>query len=187
MVPAKDALLRQSWKKDTYLISTDPSLIPVDELNRVFGSEVFYWADALPVSVMSETLENSLCFGLYDLESPESASYRSKAGGAYKLIGFARCITNFTTFVFLTDVYVDPILQGKGLGAWLITCVQESIKSLPYLRRSMLFTSDWKRSVPFYAKLMGMEVVECIEGAEGEEGKGAAIMQYKGPAFPSNL
>jgi GNAT superfamily N-acetyltransferase len=187
MGPAKDALLRRSWKKDAYLISTDPSLVPVDRLNKAFGSEVFYWADALPLSVMSEALENSLCFGLYDVEAPHSISQCSKGEGTLELVGFARCVTDFTTFVYLTDVYVDPVLQGKGLGAWLITCVQECIESLPYLRRSMLFTSDWKRSVPFYAKLMGMEVVECIEGADGEESKGAAIMQYKGPAFPSNL
>ncbi|KAF2008986.1 hypothetical protein BU24DRAFT_445233 [Aaosphaeria arxii CBS 175.79] len=187
MVSAKDALLRRSWRKDTYLISTDPSLIPVDELNKVFGSEVFYWADALPESVMTETLKNSLCFGLYDLDPSALVSDRREDEETLKLIGFARCITDFTTFVFLTDVYVDPLLQGKGLGAWLITCVQESIESMPYLRRSMLFTSDWKRSVPFYAKLMGMEVVECNEEADGEESKGAAIMQYKGPAFPANL
>ncbi|KAL6708605.1 hypothetical protein ACN47E_002586 [Coniothyrium glycines] len=175
MVSEKDRLNNRTWTKDNYLISTDPSRIPISRLNTIFASDTIYWANPLPESVARETLENSLCFGLYDTppNTPSTAS---------NFIGFARCITDFTTFVYLTDVYIDPSRQGKGLGAWLIGCVQEAIEAMPHLRRSMLFTSDWARSVPFYETLMGMSVVECTEGSGGP-----AIMQRRGPAWPLSL
>lgn len=167
-------LQHRTWSKDQYMISTDPALIPVKKLNEAFASSDVYWALPMPEEAMWETLQRSLCFGLYQKE---------EKGSELDLIGFARCITDFTTFVYLTDVYVWPSHQGSGLGKWLIMCVQEVIEDMPYLRRSMLFTSDWERSVPFYRKLMGMELV----GSKGEEGGGPAVMQRKGRGFPDNL
>jgi hypothetical protein len=64
------------------------------------------------------------------------------------------------------------------LGKWLIGCVQEVIESMPYLRRSILFTADWKRSVPFYRTLMDMEVIEF------QHGEGLAMMERRGKGHP---
>lgn len=145
-----------------------------------FSSKDFYWANPVPESVLKETLENSLCFGLYDRdESDVDTPDISADQRPYKFIGIARCVTDFTTFLYLTDVWVNPTYQGKGLGAWLITCVQEVVESMPYLRRSILMTADWKRSVPFYTKLMDMEVCEL------KHGEGLAIMERKGTGHPS--
>jgi GNAT superfamily N-acetyltransferase len=190
MTTTKQKLSHRKWTKDDYFISTDPALIPIAELNTVFASEYFYWADALPEDVMRETLNNSLCFGVYEAPPSVSNCPGEAANGTPsqpRLTGFARCITDFTTFLYLTDVYIDPKVQGKGLGAWLIKCVQEVIEEMPHLRRSMLFTSSWEKSVPFYEKLMGMSVLECKKPAEGEKGESVAIMQMRGPAFPSSL
>lgn len=74
----------------------------------------------------------------------------------------------------MTDVWVEPELQGKGLGGWLVDCVQEVVESMPHLRRSMLFTGNWEKSVPFYKRRMGMDVMES------QEGKGLAIMVRNG-------
>lgn len=167
-------LQHRTWSKDQYEISTDAALIPIEKLNRAFDSSDVYWAQSMPAEAMRETLQRSLCFGLYD---------GGGGGGGKELVGFARCVTDFTTFVYLTDVYVWPSHQGKGLGKWLITCIQEIIESMPYLRRSMLFTSDWERSVPFYKKLMAMDVVGSKDGLDG----GLAVLQHKGKAFPPTL
>lgn len=94
-------------------------------------------------------------------------------------IGFARCVTDFATFSYLTDVWIDPSYQGKGLGRWLMTCVRTCTDSIPYLRRSLLFTGDWERSVPFYKEVLGMSV------SAGEQGVGLAVMERKGPGHPS--
>lgn len=182
MASLKQKLSHRTWAKDNYLISTDPARISLPDLNSFFASDIMYWASAQPEEVLRETIENSLCFGLYELPTNEDDQ------SVGKLIGFGRGITDFTTFLYLTDVYVAPQHQGRGLGAWLINCVQEVIEEMPYLRRSLLFTYDWHRSVPFYEKLMKMEVMESARPAEKhEEGKGAAAMQYKGPAFPAHL
>lgn len=177
----------RTWRKDQYLISTDPSMVPVPELNAAFASDTVYWADPLPEDAMRETLNNSLCFGLYEIIKSDAPTTPNAGPHNPKFTGFARCVTDFTTFIYLTDVFVDPACQGNGLGAWLLGCVQEVIESMPYLRRSMLFTSDWKRSVPFYEKVMGMSVLEFERGADGKSGEGVAVMQRKGPAFPASL
>ncbi|KIM98570.1 hypothetical protein OIDMADRAFT_181881 [Oidiodendron maius Zn] len=168
----RSTLQDRTWSKDQYFISTDWSLIPIAKLNAAFGSNDIYWAKPMPEEALRVTLQNSLCFGLYE---------RNPITLGAELVGIARCVTDFTTFVYLTDVYVWPTHQGKGLGKWLIKCVQEVIESMPYLRRSMLFTSDWERSVPFYEKYMDMQILESTRGA------GLAILQRKGHGFPDKL
>lgn len=167
-------LRQRIWERDGHFISTDPSLIPIPTLQDAFASPVFYWADALPDAALKETLENSLCFGLYEGERNDAVDRKSSPS----LVGFARCVTDYTTFLYITDVWVDPGQQGKGLGRWMMQCVQEVIVDMPYLRRSLLFTGDWKRSVPFYENIMDMVVMD------GREGKGLAVMQRIGRGHP---
>ena len=133
---------------------------------------------------MRATLQNSLCFGLFH-QSQNSNPNQKETTKDLTLIGFARCITDTTTFIYLTDVFILPEYQGEGLGTWLVACVQEVIEDMPYLRRSLLFTGDWKRSVPFYEKLMGVEVTECRPPVDGEEeGTGLAVMMRKWSGVP---
>lgn len=194
MQTTKRALLHRTWTRDAFLISTDPSLIPVQDLNAVFATDLVYWADPLPDDVMRETLQNSLCFGLYETQ-PFTKAISNQLGGSTgiqglavqskrTLIGFARCVTDFSTFSYLTDVYILPSHQGEGLGRWLVRCVGEVHDSMPHLRRSLLFTSDWERSVPFYEKVLGMEL---CKGNGGKESEGPAIMQKRGRGFPVSL
>jgi hypothetical protein len=61
-------------------------------------------------------------------------------------------------------------------------CVQEVIESMPHLRRSLLFTGDWKRSVPFYERILGMQVFESRRGEDGD-GRGLAVMMRKGKGY----
>lgn len=178
MQPTITSLKDQTWRRDGHVISTDISLIPRDELHSAFASPEMYWANPLPDDVLKMTLENSLCFAVY--ETPAEGEGESGFGPAPgKFIGFARCITDYTTFLYLTDVWVDRACQGKGIGKWLIQSVQEVIEKIPHLRRSLLFTGDWTRSVPFYEKLMGMTVMET------KPGQGLAVMERKGPAHPN--
>ncbi|KAJ5861867.1 Acyl-CoA N-acyltransferase [Penicillium soppii] len=176
MASSVSRLQHKSWTNGSYLISTDTSLIPVPTLNAWFASDDWYWAKAIPEQVLHETLQQSLCFGMYH-ESDE-ASKESE------FMGFARCITDFTTFIYLTDVYVLPSHQGRGLGKWLMKCVQEVIESMPYLRRSLLFTEDWKRSVPFYKDLLGMDLLQSKPPTDESEGEGLAVLMRKGKGNP---
>ncbi|MGO9558361.1 MAG: GNAT family N-acetyltransferase [Acidimicrobiales bacterium] len=65
-----------------------------------------YWALGRSYDVVAKSIENSLVVGLY---SP---------GGAQ--IGIARVVTDFATFGWLSDVFVEPSEQGRGLGTFLV-------------------------------------------------------------------
>lgn len=189
MPTIKQTLLQRTWVHGPYFISTDPSLISIPDLNAAFATDVVYWANPLPENLMRETLDNSLCFGLYDTKPTTQMDnnvgiQEMTSRKDMNLIGFARCVTDFSTFSYLTDVYVLPSHQGEGLGKWVMRCVDEVHNSMPFLRRTMLFTSDWARSVPFYKKMLHMEVVN---GEDRKKGGGPAIMQKLGPGIPASL
>lgn len=179
-------LRSRTWRKDSHFISTNASLIPVPQLNAFFARDDFYWGKPLPEEAMREMLNSSLCFGLYRVgaehddkaEAPTTTILPPPPASSLTFLGIARCVTDFVTFLYVTDVWVDPGQQGQGLGKWLIGCVQEVVESMPFLRRSLLFTADWKRSVPFYQKLMDMDVVEF------QHGEGLAMMERKGKGHP---
>ncbi|KAM0335096.1 hypothetical protein ACHAQA_000131 [Verticillium albo-atrum] len=178
MTSIKATLQSQCWEKEEYLVSTNPSLLPVPTLVNIFDSSEFYWAKTLSPSAMKEMIENSLCFGLYGKRQADTSGESCNHVGL-ELIGFARCVTDFITFIYFTDVWVDPAQQGHGLGSWLVECVHETVEAMPDLRRSLLFTADWSRSVPFYEKLMDMKLIES------RRGEGLAIMERKGRGHPS--
>lgn len=174
----KADLQSRSWTREQFLVSTDPALLPIPTLIDVFDSKEFYWAKTVSPEAMRELTENSLCFGLY--ERPQAEEFNAPTlDSDIKLLGFARCVTDFVTFNYLTDVWVDPARQGEGLGSWLVKCIHETIEGMPNVRRSVLYTADWGRSVPFYKKLMGMEVLDI------QPGQGLAVMECKGRGHPS--
>ncbi|EFW99180.1 gcn5-related n-acetyltransferase [Grosmannia clavigera kw1407] len=176
MASVKSQLRDCSWKKTGFLVSTDPNLVPVSTLVDIFASGALYWAKPLPSEAMQEILENSLVFGLYEQLAPGESAIPSSE---LKVIGLARCVTDYTTFSYLTDVWISPEYQGKGLGRWLIGCIRETFENLPHMRRSILFTGDWERSVPFYEKFLDMTLVET------KHGEGLALMESKGKGHPA--
>jgi N-acetylglutamate synthase-like GNAT family acetyltransferase len=74
-----------------------------------------YWAENIPVQTVEKSIEGSLCFGIYDVS---------------KQIGFARVITDYATFGYLADVFIDENYRGRGLSKWLM----EFIMSHPQLQ-----------------------------------------------------
>jgi GNAT superfamily N-acetyltransferase len=111
--------------KDNFLISTDKSKLDLKAIHH-FLSTQSYWAQNRPYEVVEKAVENSMCFGIFDLD---------------KLAGFARIVTDYTTFAWLCDVFVLPEYRGLGLGKWLV----ESIMAHPDIknvRRILLATRD---------------------------------------------
>jgi GNAT superfamily N-acetyltransferase len=130
----------QEWHRDGFIVTTDRSLISFPALAAAFSTKAMYWTSAYPEPVMRAIIDNSCCFSLLSTEGQ---------------IGFARAVTDYVTFFYLTDVYVDEKWQRQGLGSWMIDCVQEFVESMPYLRRSLLLTSKGS-SEGFYEKTMKM-------------------------------
>ncbi|MFD3538409.1 GNAT family N-acetyltransferase [Streptomyces sp. NPDC058662] len=110
-----------------YEISTDPARLDAALIHR-WLSEDSYWALGRSRAKQDSAIAHSLNFGVY-----ESAS------GAQH--GYARVVTDMTTFGWLCDVFIAPDARGKGLGTALARAVREHLE--PYgLRRILLATAD---------------------------------------------
>ncbi|KAI0808546.1 hypothetical protein GGR55DRAFT_196167 [Xylaria sp. FL0064] len=160
----------KNWYRDQFLVSTEHRLLQADAIQEATASEVMWWTQPISKEPLLEALKNSLCFGLYEL--PQSTS-QIAGQGSPKQIGLMRLITDNVTFAYLTDVYVLPEYQGKGLGRWMLKCLDEVIKAWPNLRRCMLLTSN--RSTDLYRETLGVN--DWIEGNGG-----LVIGMVEGPA-----
>lgn len=107
-------------------VSTDPGRIDVDYVHH-YLSTLSYWAGGIPRDVVARSIDNSIAFGLY------------QPGGGQ--VGFARVITDRATFAWLADVFIDPAMQGRGLGKGLMDAIFGH-PDLQALRRFMLVTLD---------------------------------------------
>jgi GNAT superfamily N-acetyltransferase len=112
-----------SVRRESYVISTDPTRLD-RTLVHTFLSTESYWARRVPFSIVDRSIENSLNFGLYD---------------PTEQIGYARVITDYSTFAFVRDVFLIEDRRGQGLGAWLMESVLAH-PDLQGLRRIMLAT-----------------------------------------------
>jgi hypothetical protein len=63
--PIAAYLKNLEWTKGDYYVTTNHKKIPLEKLNDALASPTCYWAKALPLSVLEETLQHSLCFGLF--------------------------------------------------------------------------------------------------------------------------
>ncbi|PNS19179.1 Carnitine O-acetyltransferase, mitochondrial [Sphaceloma murrayae] len=162
------------WRREDYVISTHPpDLEQRRVINGWFDSTDMYWAKSLPPDAFDRMVEGSLNFTLTKatgLDGKDSAH----------TIGYARCITDYVTFIYLTDVYIEPASQGKGLGKWFVRCVDELFDSMPYLRRSMLVTANWEQSVPFYERELGMHCIGTRLENDAKHDQGFAVMTKVG-------
>ncbi len=113
------------WQREQYSISTDKAKLDVSMIHHYLYTTA-YWAVGRPMKIVRKSIENSICFGLYDGE---------------KQVGFARIVTDFATVGWMCDVFILPSYQGNGLGKWLVECIVDhpDVKSL---RRILLNTRD---------------------------------------------
>ena len=156
------------WTRPSYLISTDPSLIPLETLNDALESPEVAWARRLPLEDLKLLISKSACFGLY---------LDPSTGPSRELIGFARVITDYVTLAYLTDVYVLPKYQNQSLGSWLIDCVKEWTDSMVGMRQLVLVSKEGRHE-EYYARKLGTGRME-------DAGIGYRIVNRRGPG--SNL
>lgn len=115
----------QEHRKKNFVISTDPAKLNVDAVHAYLSQES-YWAQGIPKEIVARAINHSLCFGVYD--------------GNHQ-IGFARVISDYATYAYLSDVYILEGYRGKGLSKWLMECIMAH-PNLQKLRRFSLATKD---------------------------------------------
>ncbi|GAB3223257.1 GNAT family N-acetyltransferase [Spirosoma arcticum] len=108
-----------------YTISTDKSRLDTALIHR-FLSHESYWAQNVPPDVVHRSIDNSLCFGVYQGD---------------RQVGFARVVTDQATFAYLADVFILPEHRGRGLSKQLMETIS-NWPTLQGLRRWVLATRD---------------------------------------------
>ena len=103
-----------------YLISTDKAKIDVDAVHDYLCHRS-YWAKGRNLEKVMISIENSLCFGMYDSEGT--------------MLAFGRVVTDNVVFAYLMDFFVFEAYQGKGLGTKLARYIFE----LPELQVRLWF------------------------------------------------
>ena len=86
-----------------------------------------YWAKNIPLQIVQRALKASLCIGLY---APDGAQ-----------VGLCRLISDYTTFCYVSDVYVLEAHRGRGLSKAMMRAALDHPR-LQGLRRWSLVTHD---------------------------------------------
>ena len=107
-----------------YEVSTDSARFDIDLIHGFLGST--YWAANMPRTVLEKAIRHALCFGIF-------------ANG--KQVAFARVITDYATFAYLSDLFVIPGHRGRGISKVLMRSILDH-PGLQGLRRFILATKD---------------------------------------------
>lgn len=110
---------------DGFLYSADKRRLDVPYIHQ-FLSQKSYWAQNIPQEIVQRSIDNALCFGIYH---------------EGRQVAFARLVTDYATFGYLGDVFVDEAYRGRGLSKQLMKYIFEA-EPLQGFRRLILVTAD---------------------------------------------
>ena len=105
-------------------VSTDPALLDLDVIHGFLSRS--YWAAGIPRELVDRALRHSLCFGAF-------------ADG--RQVGFARVISDYATYAYVSDVFALESHRGRGVGKHLMAAIVAH-PDLQGLRRWSLATRD---------------------------------------------
>lgn len=103
--------------KENLLFSTDKSKLNYEMIIDFLNHES-YWAKNRPRHVIINSINNSLCVGVYSNQVQ---------------IGFARVVSDFSTVFYLADFFLLPAYQRQGIGKLLMNYILK-IKTLKHCR-----------------------------------------------------
>ena len=116
--------MSQEWTRGEFTISTDPARLNLAIIHEFLNRS--YWAAGRSIERIQTSIENSLPFGVYNQDGQ---------------IGFARVITDYSTFAWIADVFILEPYRGRGLSKWLMEVIV-ALPQLQGLRRWVLATRD---------------------------------------------
>lgn len=117
-------------KYENYIISDDSSQLQFEKTFELLTTT--YWAKNRSRDIIRKSMENSICFGVY-LDGIQ--------------IGFARCVTDYSTVYWLCDVIIGPEHRRKGIADALVGFIAEH-KDL----RPLMGILSTKHSKALYSK-----------------------------------
>lgn len=109
-----------------FYTSTDKSKLDIDMIED-FLSRRSYWAKGRTRAKIIRSIENSMCFGVYDEK--------------HRQVGFARVLSDYAVFAWIMDVFILEEFRGRGLGKLLMGAITDH-PDLQGLERWGLGTKD---------------------------------------------
>lgn len=111
-------------QRDGFTVSTAPSRLDFGVIHGFLTH--CYWSEGISRTAVERAAAHSLAFGLYRGEEQ---------------VGYARVVSDFTSFAYLADVFVLEAWRGRGLATFLMECITTH-PELQGLRRWVLLTRD---------------------------------------------
>ena len=106
------------------ILSDDKALLDIPRVHGWLASS--YWSPGIAYGLVERAIAGSHCLGAY-------------RDGAQ--VGFARMITDYATFAWLADVWVDEQVRGQGVGKRMVAWFLEHPR-YQGIRRFALVTRD---------------------------------------------
>ena len=108
---------KESTLENGFTISIDKNKLDVVAIHDYLCNRS-YWAQGRTIEAVRKSIENSLCFGVYDKDD--------------HFVGFARVITDCTVFAYLLDLFILESYRKCGLGKYLVDHIvnNEDLKNL---------------------------------------------------------
>jgi GNAT superfamily N-acetyltransferase len=113
-------------RRGSLLLTTDRTKIHVDTVLAMLV--VSHWGGAMTRPTLERAIRNSVCFSVFDTSTNAQ-------------VGFARAVSDLSTYAYLTDVIVADDARGQGIGTWMMEGVVGH-PDLQGLRRIALWTRD---------------------------------------------
>jgi hypothetical protein len=153
---AKEWLRTIDGQPYKFLVTTDRERIQADFVRKAFANPAMSWATPPSLDDTKTMLDNSCTLGLF-IHPDDNSAARST-----QMIGMARMITDYVTFAYLTDVYIEEEFRKFGLGKWMIQCCKEVVEGIPNLRWMLLLTISESAS-RLYERELGMVQLGHLE------------------------
>ncbi len=133
---------KYEWEhpENHYLLTNDPKKIDLDILHAFLSKEA-YWSIGISKRRVAMGIKHSIPFSLL---APDGL-----------FVGFARLTTDYSTFTYISDVYVNKQHRKRGLSKWFIQKIMET-EYITNVRSVFLMT---KSAHKLYSRF-GFEVVE---------------------------
>jgi GNAT superfamily N-acetyltransferase len=123
-----------------YEISTDKTRLDLEMIHDFLANRS-YWSAGVPFSVVEKSIENSLCFGVYDKG---------------RQVGFGRVVTDFATIAYVGDIFILEHYRGRGWGKslskplWIILNCKACVCGYSEQKTLMIFIGNtvsrkWRR------------------------------------------
>jgi ribosomal protein S18 acetylase RimI-like enzyme len=152
---------------DNFEVDDSFERLDLDKLHATLSTQ--YWNAGATREKVEACARGSWIFGLYG--GPSKG----------KLVGFMRLVTDRRSFYYVSDVFIDQVLQGRGLGEFLIRAAL-SQPGVADTGRGFLFTGD-PRSPAWYTKIAGFQIInqQATVFPNGKAGTRWCMLRNAGP------